>query len=233
MCSVISFIDLTEQSFNRLKVIKRVEDYISPKGQHQTQWLCKCCCEEGNEIIVTTARLISGNTQSCGCLRKEQTSKNFKKYNQYILDGEYGVGYTSNTNQPFYFDLEDYNKIKQYCWWENSQGYILAKHKKQNIRLHRFVTNCPNNLEPDHINHNPKDNRKENLVLCTHQINCTNQSKHKNNTSGYIGISWSKLHSKWKVQICYNNHNTHIGLFDDIKDAIKARKDAEEKYFKT
>lgn len=34
---------------------------------------CKCNC--GNIIIVKTANLINGNTKSCGCYQKEQTSK--------------------------------------------------------------------------------------------------------------------------------------------------------------
>ena len=65
------FEDLTGQRFNRLTVIKRVEDYISPKGQRQVQWLCKCDC--GNETVVNGASLKSGNVKSCGCLRKDVT----------------------------------------------------------------------------------------------------------------------------------------------------------------
>lgn len=35
-------------------------------------WLCKCRC--GNSVIVTALQLRSGNTKSCGCLRKEITA---------------------------------------------------------------------------------------------------------------------------------------------------------------
>lgn len=39
----------------------------------------KCLCECGNTILVQTDNLKSGNTKSCGCYQKEQTSKvNFK-----------------------------------------------------------------------------------------------------------------------------------------------------------
>ena len=48
-----------------------------------------------------------------------RSSKCNKKYNKYDLSGEYGIGWTSNTNQEFYFDLEDYDKIKDYCWIYN------------------------------------------------------------------------------------------------------------------
>ena len=38
-----------------------------------------------------------------------------RKENIYDLSGEFGIGYCTNTGSPFYFDLEDYNKIKNYC----------------------------------------------------------------------------------------------------------------------
>lgn len=40
----MKYIDLTGQKFGRLTVVKRVENYVSPKGQKQAQWLCKCKC---------------------------------------------------------------------------------------------------------------------------------------------------------------------------------------------
>jgi hypothetical protein len=63
------FIDLTGKTFGRLTVIERAENSKSGK----TQWLCKCKC--GNEIIVTRDDLTSSHTKSCGCYRKEVTSK--------------------------------------------------------------------------------------------------------------------------------------------------------------
>lgn len=62
-------IDLTGQRFGRLTVIERVEDYVTPSGQHKARWLCKCDC--GNEKKVTATALKRGNTQSCGCYQDE------------------------------------------------------------------------------------------------------------------------------------------------------------------
>lgn len=64
--------DLTNQKFGRLTVICRCEDYISPKGKTCVRWLCECDC--GNKIKVTTNGLKKG-TKSCGCLKKETTTK--------------------------------------------------------------------------------------------------------------------------------------------------------------
>ena len=32
--------DLTGKRFGRLVVIERIEDYITPKGQHKAKWKC-------------------------------------------------------------------------------------------------------------------------------------------------------------------------------------------------
>lgn len=117
------FKDLTDQKFGRLTVIERVEDYITPNGRKNVRWLCKCDC--GNEVVVF-ANNLGKTTWSCGCFAKENMSKIKKKYNTYDLSGEYGIGYTSK-NEEFYFDLEDYDKIKDYYWYRDQTGYFGAK----------------------------------------------------------------------------------------------------------
>lgn len=57
--------DLTGKKFGKLTVIKQ-NGY---KG-NKMAWLCKCDC--GNFTTVSTDSLNSGQTQSCGCLRKER-----------------------------------------------------------------------------------------------------------------------------------------------------------------
>ena len=56
--------DLVGQQFGRLTVIENLSG-----GKKK----CKCQC--GNIIEVKTDNLTSGNTQSCGCYQKDQTSK--------------------------------------------------------------------------------------------------------------------------------------------------------------
>lgn len=67
--------DLTGMTFDRLTVICRAEDYVSPQGNHMVQWLCRCSCGNPNEIIVVGNSLKRGLTKSCGCLQKEIASK--------------------------------------------------------------------------------------------------------------------------------------------------------------
>ena len=72
------FDNLSGQKFGYLTVIKRIEDYIQPNGSHKTQWLCKCEC--GKEINLCATTLKTGNTKSCGCLKKERGRNHFYKH---------------------------------------------------------------------------------------------------------------------------------------------------------
>lgn len=72
-------LDLVGQNFGRLTVIR-----FHHSDEKNRYWECKCSC--GNTILCTTGRLRSGNTRSCGCLRKETSIKNGIKNVKY--DGE-------------------------------------------------------------------------------------------------------------------------------------------------
>ena len=54
--------DLTGKKFGRLIAIEKIVE------KHIAKW--KCICECGNETIVYQKSLKSGNTKSCGCLKK-------------------------------------------------------------------------------------------------------------------------------------------------------------------
>lgn len=226
-----NIIDLTGQRFGRLTVIERVEN----NKWGDASWLCKCDCNGENSLKVILGKsLRKGNTQSCGCLQKEKTIQrnkiNNKKYNIYDLSGIYGIGYTTK-EEEFYFDLEDYDKIKSYCWHINDQGYVITTLNRKNILMHHLIINCSDNMEIDHKFHNNFDNRKESLRIVTPSQNQMNRRIHKNNTSGVKGVSWHKQIEKWRVYISINKKMTELGYFDSFEKAVNIRKKAEEKYY--
>nr|DAO06898.1 MAG TPA: hypothetical protein [Caudoviricetes sp.] len=63
------FKDLTGMRFGRLTAEKIIGRNVS-EGK---LWLCHCDC--GNTIVVSARSLLSGNTKSCGCLKKENGKK--------------------------------------------------------------------------------------------------------------------------------------------------------------
>ena len=65
--------DLSGVRFNKLVVLRRA-------GKHGSRACWECQCDCGKVVIVETADLRSGNTKSCGCLRREQVKNRSTKH---------------------------------------------------------------------------------------------------------------------------------------------------------
>lgn len=224
--------EMIGQKFGRLTVISRGEDYVCPStGKKYRRWNCLCDCGVYKNNIRESS-LKSGNTQSCGCLRNEKIAESnkklYRKTNKYEFKDEYVIGYDLNNN-PFFFDKDDYNKIKCLCWHFDDRGYIVSSvSKKANIKMHRLVMGEPINMFVDHINGCKNDNRKENLRVCTPSQNAMNHI-HKN-PYGTSGIYPSKYNT-WYAVISKNGIKYFLGSFPSQEEAVAARLDAEEKMF--
>ena len=136
------------------------------------------------------------------------------------------------------FDLEDIEKVEQFKWHikyvpESKVYYTYSQERKSHktrkiISLHRYLMNCPKDLVIDHVNHNTLDNRKKNLKICTMFENAIN---YKGNKSGCVGVYWEKKLNKWRATIGVNYDTISLGCYTNFEDAVKARKQAEIKYF--
>lgn len=73
--------------------------------------------------------------------------------------------------------------------------------------------------EIDHKNQDATDNRWKNLREATHQDNMRNLSLAKNNTSGYVGVSWSRRENKWVAYARISGKRKYLGVYDDAKEA--------------
>ena len=84
---------------------KLTAKYVVGRTKNRVKiWHCDCDC--GGEIDVPSTSLTSGNTKSCGCLLVESlkaTGERIRERNRYDLSGEYGVGWTCNTNKKILF----------------------------------------------------------------------------------------------------------------------------------
>ena len=222
---------------SRLTVVEQTEDYIRPDGRHEARWLCECSCEKHKEVIVAGYLLKSGGVRSCGCLQKEseiQNGKNTHQVNKYDLYGEYGIGWTNNTNQEFYFDLEDYELIKDYCWYEHynqKTGYRRLKAWNPSTKKSIVMSHLMGYRKYDHENRNPLDNRKSNFRLATDAENARNRSLLTTNTSGVTGVGWHKSSQTWRARIMVDGKSISLGSFNNKDDAIRARLCAEAKYY--
>jgi hypothetical protein len=161
-----------------------------------------------------------------------------KKYNNYVLNledeyGLYGIGYCFNTGHEFYFDMDDYDRIKNYCWSEKKdKNYSRVRAYDSNTKKTIFMHYITSDRYCDHIDRNPFNNRKYNLRKATMSENNRNHNLRKNNKCGITGVHWHKLRSKWMVYIEVDSKRKHLGYFLEKDDAIKTRLEAEAKYFK-
>ena len=215
---------LEGEIFGRLKVINRL-----PNNKYKkSMWLCECVC--GNRVEVLGSQLKNKNTQSCGCLQIDKASLANKSSNKYDLSGDFGIGYDSKNNE-FYFDLEDYDKIKDYCWYLRDKGYVRTHIKSKNKAMHRLILGVDDpSYKIDHINHITFDNRKSNLRVCNTSQNGMNMIVPKDNKSGHKGVRWHKSDLKWEAYIGVNRKYIYLGQFNNYEDAVKVRKEAEIKY---
>lgn len=127
-------IDLTGQRFGRLTVIERVGTYKSEHTRSRPIWKCQCDC--GNYSNVTSADLRTGNTQSCGCQRREHFTNRTHGLSKERLYGIYIAMKTRCRNNEHYEYisvcdewLNDYHAFRA---WALENGY------KENLTIDRI-----------------------------------------------------------------------------------------------
>ncbi len=160
--------------------------------------------------------------------------------NKYKLTDDYAIVFVESKtygSQQILIDIEDLSKLKGFTWGvflssHNKSLYAQTNYKNKNIKLHRLITNCPEDKMIDHINRNTLDNRRCNIRICTNSENQQNKNKYINNISGFIGVNWHKNNKCWQASIRVYKKLLHLGSFKTKEEAIIARQEAEKKYFK-
>jgi hypothetical protein len=82
----------------------------------------------------------------------------------------------------------------------------------------------------DHKNRIRHDNRITNLREATPQCQSRNAGINSRNSSGVIGVHWSKASRKWKSQIVVDGITIYLGYFPNFTDAVLARWQAEKEH---
>jgi hypothetical protein len=124
-----------------------------------------------------------------------------------------------------------------------NQGYyysFLSKNNKtKSFRTHQLVASaflghvpCGLKIVVDHINNIKTDNRVENLQLITNRENIVKDTER--GSSSHVGVIWCKKSKKWKASIRTPNiGRTHLGYFDDEKEASLYYQNALKAHFKS
>lgn len=227
--------NLVGEKFGLLSVERQAEDYVTSKGEHKVAWWCKCDCGNPNEIYVLGSNLshTKPHTTSCGCEQKRKASKALSssnlKPNPYFEENGVIIGITYNTQELFFIDKKNFNKIKDICWYVGNKGYLRGRVPNgKMVSLHNFLFG----LYCDHINRNKLDNREENIRKASVSENNRNKNLYRNNSSGFTGVRWNTLTQKWQSYIRKDKTVLQLGFFASKEEAIIARLKAEKEIYK-
>lgn len=214
-------IDLSGKVFGRLTVIR--EDGRDKHGQKL--WLCKCEC--GNETHVRTGNLRSGGTSSCGCLASELSSNRMKK--RLIKHGR--------TNTPEY---KTWQSMKSRCYnpkfpyYSDYGGRGIEVCNRWNESFKNFLDDMGEKPTPDYTIEridNDKGYFPDNCVWASKTAQSRNQRVRKTSKTGIRGVTKIKQSQLYRARINVNGKEVHLGVFEDLKEAAFARKQAELLYW--
>jgi len=221
------FLDLKDKKFGRLLV----KDFFGKGKRNRSIWTCVCDC--GNVCNVTSSHLVSGDTTSCGCYKKEVSVLNgmvSKKENKYSIINNIALFKCSNSEDFFEIDKKDFDLVINFSWRKNDKGYIVTSKDGKTIYLHLLIMSFPRK-QVDHVDRNKNNNKRENLRLCEPYQNSANKENKRKSKSGYVGVRFDKRNSKWYSSITVKNKSIFLGYFNDVEFALVKRLKAEKKYF--
>jgi len=127
----------------------------------------------------------------------------------------------SNSDKVALVDEEDYPLLKTFRWSANSAGYAQAWVGNTVCFMHRIIMRTPIGMHTDHINHQPLDNRKKNLRICTNSQNQGNRIKSNGSGSAYKGVIRTRQ-GKYKAQLTRMGKYKYLGTFECEVDAAEA-----------
>jgi hypothetical protein len=105
---------------------------------------------------------------------------------------------------------------------------ILSKNGKPKIHyIHKLVArewraNPDERPCVDHIDNDKANNHHENLRWATLSENSRNMKKHKDGSSAFKGVSFTKNSGKWRARILLPGKQLHLGCFTSEREAAEA-----------
>ena len=165
-------------------------------------WRCDCDC--GNTCYVAAKDLLSENTKSCGCLAHPP----LKDYIGRHFDQLEVIEYAGKRAGMHYWK----------CLCECRNTTVVGQTSLQS----RKTKSCGCLQKTQII---------QNLKLCDGTsvaiLEASKRKLTKSNKSGYTGV-YQKSNGRWCAQITFKRKTYYLGVFDDIQDAVRARKRGEE-----
>lgn len=228
--------DIKNMTFGYLTVLK----VVGRDKRKNVIWFCECKC--GNTIEVPATQLLSGNTLSCGCLYGEHLSRANKHIENTNLRQALKDEIVNTNSKSGYVGVSPKrDKWQAYITYKGTR-YALGVYAdiedavKARMRAKELVKEDATELlkyyEEIHRDDPvlPSRDTLQVVELPTQQLRVNDTLEtvalRSNNKSGYKGVSF--VHQCWEARICHKGIRYILGLFEEQKKAVDARKKAEQ-----
>lgn len=152
-----------------------------------------------------------------------------KRASQVIETGDGTAIIKTAKGDEIIIDSVDAEMARNHSWCLSVSGYPVSRIDGRVVRLHRHIMDVTDKKTVvDHKDGNPLNNKRSNLRVCTAMQNAKNLKKKITNTSGYTGIRKTD-HGRFNARITVNRKEIHIGNFETIEEAKKARIETEKR----
>ena len=199
----MKLVDRTGQNFGKLTVVEQA----GRNNLKKVLWKCKCEC--GNFINVVAGSLVTGNTESCGCVIPNFKHGGWKKssYNTWRAM----IRRCTNPKDKDY--LRYGGKGVSVCseWLDYANFAQCMGEPQGNETLDRI--NSYGNYEPS------------NCRWASPTVQARNVTVKKESKSGYTGVHFR--HKKWLAEITVQNKKYYSKVFNTVEEAAEARKELE------
>lgn len=208
------------ENFGRFKILS------SDRDDGYTKYTCQCL-QCGHKFRVSNGFVHKNKDKGCpNCLKVERDVNNIKK-----LENEYIGREIGELTVISILGWKNYSTSKNRIMFARCQ---CRCGKVVDMPLTRLVSG-----QAKTCGHDRAKNLSTGLDVCKKMhvdgtflgaINGQRQIN-KNNTSGYKGISYMRDSGKYRAYINFKYKQYHLGCYDDINQAIAARKAAEKEIY--
>ena len=192
--------NLSGKSYGQLVVVCRDLEF---KGN--PKFLCICSC--GTVKSVFAGALRSGDTKSCGCLRKA-TLTTHGKCDHRLYTTWTRMHDRCRNNVKYYEDISVCDR------WNSFENFLMDMGNKPTDQHTLDRVDPEGDYTPDNCRWATKSEQARNT-----------------RTKEGVGVVWCEDRGHFRVQIGVDGTTKYVGISKDFEDAVKLRKEAEDLYW--